>query len=111
MYPRKGQDNDRVSGMRLCRSYCGEWHGVDGCRPPCAGRLVRMRSGYAPLGIGGGLGMKVRVAFTVEVDADKWADAYGIETDQVRADVNAYVYHGFLSYLTENDFGPDPYDR
>lgn len=55
--------------------------------------------------------MKVRVAFTVEVDADRWADAYGIEIDQVRADVNAYVYHGFLSYLTENDFGPDPYDR
>ena len=55
--------------------------------------------------------MKVRVSFTVEVDQEAWANAYGIDKQQVRHDVNAYIYHGFLSYLVDNGLGPDPYEE
>jgi hypothetical protein len=36
--------------------------------------------------------MKVRVAFTVEIDADLWAEAYGLVTnEEIREDVKQYA--------------------
>lgn len=35
--------------------------------------------------------MKIRIAMTVEVDADDWALEYGISRDEIRDDVRDYV--------------------
>lgn len=35
--------------------------------------------------------MKIRVALTVEIDADKWAEYNGKERSEVRDDVRSYV--------------------
>jgi hypothetical protein len=35
--------------------------------------------------------MKVRVSFTVDINADAWATEYGIEPSGVRDDVKQYV--------------------
>lgn len=52
--------------------------------------------------------MKVRVSFTVEIDRDAWADAYGMDNDAkvIRADVSAWAYHGILSHIEQNGLGP-----
>lgn len=34
--------------------------------------------------------MKVKVSFTVEVDQDLWAEAFGLERGEVRADVQKW---------------------
>lgn len=34
--------------------------------------------------------MKIRLAYTIEVDADAWAEAYGCAREDVREDVNIY---------------------
>lgn len=43
--------------------------------------------------------MKVRVAFTVEVDEQAWMTAYGIDRKDVRADINEYVKQALLEHL------------
>lgn len=45
--------------------------------------------------------MKVRVAFTVEVDAQAWADEYGVEVDAVREDVRSYVASSVREHLSD----------
>lgn len=52
--------------------------------------------------------MKVRVTFTVEVDRDAWAEAYGMDNDarDIRADVSAWAYHGIVSHIVNNGLGP-----
>jgi hypothetical protein len=35
--------------------------------------------------------MKVRVTFTVDVDPEDWANAFGLERSEVRADVQRYL--------------------
>lgn len=35
--------------------------------------------------------MKIRVVVTVDVDTDAWAAEYGMDKDDVRDDVKAYV--------------------
>jgi hypothetical protein len=45
--------------------------------------------------------MKVRVAFTIDVDAAAWCDAYGIDRAEVRADVIEYVRSNVVSGLVE----------
>lgn len=68
-----------------------------------------------PVGRAGYLGprergsvVRVRVSFTVEVDQKAWADAYGMDNDagDIRADVNAWAYHGILSHIEQNGLGP-----
>ena len=34
--------------------------------------------------------MKVEIRFTVEVDSEAWANEYGVELNEVRADVKTY---------------------
>lgn len=41
--------------------------------------------------------MKVRLTVTVEVDPAEWADAYGVELDEVRADVRNYFTNQVLA--------------
>lgn len=50
--------------------------------------------------------MKVRVAFTLDVDNVRWAAAYGTGTDQaeVRADVQHYVENYVRSWFVEHGF-------
>lgn len=43
--------------------------------------------------------MKVRVSFTVDIDVDEWMANYGIERDDVRADVQTYVQNGVIEHL------------
>ena len=35
--------------------------------------------------------MKVRVAVSIDVDREAWADSYGLAPEEVRADVRGYV--------------------
>jgi hypothetical protein len=43
--------------------------------------------------------MRVRVAFTVDVAPDAWADEYGVERSEVRADVIRYVENSVRAHL------------
>ena len=43
--------------------------------------------------------IKVRVNFTVEIDAETWATEYGIELQDVRSDVKTYIENGVNSHL------------
>ena len=43
--------------------------------------------------------MKVRVSFTVDIDAEAWAREYGVPMNEVRADVNRYVSQGMYDHL------------
>ena len=43
--------------------------------------------------------MKVRITFTVDVDVNAWAEAYGMDKSDVPNDVRAWAYHGILSQL------------
>ena len=45
--------------------------------------------------------MKVRIAFTVDVDVNAWADAYGMDRKDVPNDVRAWAFHGIVSKLEE----------
>lgn len=45
--------------------------------------------------------VKVRVSFTVEVDAAAWIEEYGCERSQVREDVRLYIEQAFLAQLDE----------
>jgi hypothetical protein len=51
--------------------------------------------------------MKVRISFTVDVDRDAWADAYGMDNDakDIRGDVNAWAYHGIVDHIVSNGLG------
>lgn len=35
--------------------------------------------------------MKVKVSYTVDIDADAWASEFGIDKSEVRADVQKYL--------------------
>lgn len=37
--------------------------------------------------------MKVKIEMTVEVDVERWANEYGVESRDVREDVKSYVCH------------------
>ena len=47
---------------------------------------------------------KVRVAFTVELDVDAWADDYGIDKSQVREDLNEYARNALLDFMDTNGY-------
>ena len=38
--------------------------------------------------------MKVRIAFTVDIDPQAWADIYGVDVSEVRQDVNYWARGG-----------------
>lgn len=40
--------------------------------------------------------MKVRIAFTVDIDPDAWALEYGVPLAEVRSDVQDYVRYGVI---------------
>lgn len=43
--------------------------------------------------------MKVKINFTVDIDAEAWAREYGVPMNEVRTDVNRYVSHGMYDHL------------
>ena len=43
--------------------------------------------------------MRVRVSFTVDIDAEAWAETYGLTKAEVRADVQDYARHEVLDQL------------
>ena len=43
--------------------------------------------------------MKVKVTFTLDVDAKAWALEYGIDASEVRGDVQEYLYSQSLGHL------------
>ena len=45
--------------------------------------------------------MKVRITFTVDVDADAWMANYGVDRRDVPNDVRAWAHHGIVSQLEE----------
>ena len=45
--------------------------------------------------------MKIRVAFTVDVDAKGWADEYGMEVWEVRADVQKMLEQVAVSHVEQ----------
>lgn len=47
--------------------------------------------------------MKVKIEFTIHVDADGWATEYGIDRTDVRDDVKSHVYYLVLAKLKERD--------
>lgn len=53
--------------------------------------------------------MKVKVSYTIDIDADGWADEFGLDKSQVRADVQQYLArlgHEFVMYQLELSAGP-----
>lgn len=46
--------------------------------------------------------MKIRVAVTLDVDPDEWANAYGVETREVRTDVHEWAFHLLTEAAREN---------
>lgn len=46
--------------------------------------------------------MKVRVSFTVNIDADAWSSEYGVALENVRADVQEYARHVVLGQFGDN---------
>ncbi|MDP3889847.1 hypothetical protein [Nocardioides sp.] len=49
--------------------------------------------------------MKVRIALTVEIDEQVWAEEYGLDRTQVRADVRRYVTNAVDSHLSDLGLG------
>jgi hypothetical protein len=49
--------------------------------------------------------VRVRVSFTVEVDAQAWAGAYGLDVSEVRQDVNTYALSSMLAHIDDNGLG------
>ena len=47
--------------------------------------------------------MKVKIEFTIHVDADGWATEYGIDRTDVRDDVKSHVHQLVLAQLTDMD--------
>lgn len=47
--------------------------------------------------------MKIKIEFTVEVDAAAYASTYG--ADDIRADVKAHAWSMVDGWLSENDLG------
>jgi hypothetical protein len=45
--------------------------------------------------------MKVRISFTIDIDADAWAAEYGIDPKDVRKDVQSYVGSEAWSWLRD----------
>ena len=45
--------------------------------------------------------MKVKIEFTIHVDADGWATEYGIDRTDVRDDVKSHVHYLTLAQLKE----------
>lgn len=35
--------------------------------------------------------MKIAIRITVDIDADEWINEYGVDRDEVRADVRRYI--------------------
>ena len=44
--------------------------------------------------------MKVEIAYTLEIDAEQWADEFGLETSEVRADVQQYLTRIGYEFVT-----------
>jgi len=70
------------------------------------GRVVRLLRGGARRGVvphlprpDGWQLMRVRVSFTVDIDAEAWAETYGLTKAEVRADVQDYARHEVLDQL------------
>lgn len=47
--------------------------------------------------------MKVRISFTVDIDADMWAEAYGLEKREVRPDVQTWAKAQVMETLSDNE--------
>ena len=45
--------------------------------------------------------MKVKIEFTVDIDADTWAREYSLDKSEVREDVKAYVENGARDHLSD----------
>lgn len=53
--------------------------------------------------------MKVRISYSVDIDAEAWADEFGLEQSEVRADVQRYLARmgqEFVMYNLELSTGP-----
>ena len=53
--------------------------------------------------------MKVKVSFTIDIDAEAWANEFGIDKSEVRSDVQQYLTrtaHDFVMYNLELSAGP-----
>lgn len=53
--------------------------------------------------------MKVKVSYTVDIDAEAWESEFGIERAEVRADVQRYlarIGQEFVMYNLELSAGP-----
>lgn len=49
--------------------------------------------------------MKIRIAMTLDVDVEAWADEFGIDTTDVRADVARWAENGLRAQLAEQGLG------
>jgi len=49
--------------------------------------------------------MKVRIAFTVDIDPQAWADTYGVDVSEVRQDVNSWARGGIVSQIMDAGVG------
>lgn len=45
--------------------------------------------------------MKIRVEFTVDIDADVWCEVYGIGKPDVRDDVRSYIENSFYMHCAD----------
>lgn len=43
--------------------------------------------------------MKIKVAFTVDIDAESWANEFGLARSEVRADVQEHLRQSVLSMV------------
>jgi hypothetical protein len=53
--------------------------------------------------------MKVKVSYTIDIDADAWANEFGLDKSEVRADVQQYlarIGHDYVMYNLELSAGP-----
>jgi hypothetical protein len=53
--------------------------------------------------------MKVKVSYTIDIDADAWANEFGLDKSEVRADVQQYLAragHDHVMYNLELSAGP-----
>ena len=53
--------------------------------------------------------MKVKVSYTIDIDAEAWANEFGLDKSEVRADVQRYmaqIGHDYVMYNLELSAGP-----
>lgn len=51
--------------------------------------------------------MKVHVSFTLDVDAEAWALAYGVDKSKIREDVKMYVAERTHEFIREQGFSSE----